>query len=220
MPVQPHAPDLLSTWLAPFRSGLTGPTFRHALVLVLGALLTPGRRTVTAMLTVVGLARTRSLHELPPRAQPQPWSSREVARRLLGLLVASFVPAGPVIIALDDTLERRWGAGSRLVASTGIRSAPRHGHFVKASGLRWLSVMLLVPIPWAGRVWALPFLTVLAPSERFSREHRQRHKALTDWARQALLQVARWLPDRRIVAVADQSYAAIDLLNAVPHACA
>ena len=77
--------------------------------------------------------------------------------------------------------------------------------------------MLLVPIPWAGRVWALPFLTVLAPSERFSREHRQRHKALTDWARQALLQVARWLPDRRIVAVADQSYAAIELLNAVRH---
>ena len=77
--------------------------------------------------------------------------------------------------------------------------------------------MLLVPIPWAGRVWALPFLTVLAPSERFSREHRQRHKALTDWARQALLQVARWLPDRRIVAVADQSFAAIDLLNAVRH---
>ena len=77
--------------------------------------------------------------------------------------------------------------------------------------------MLLVPISWAGRVWALPFLTVLAPSERFSREHRQRHKALTDWARQALLQVARWLPDRRIVAVADQSFAAIDLLNAVRH---
>jgi hypothetical protein len=80
--------------------------------------------------------------------------------------------------------------------------------------------MVLAPIPWAGRVWALPFLTVLAPSERFSREHRHRHKALTDWARQVLLQVARWLPGRYIVAVTDQSYAAIDLLNDVrEHIC-
>jgi len=217
MPVQPHVPDLLSIWLAPFRSSLTGPTFRHALVLVLGALLTPGRRTVTAMLTVVGLARTRSFTNYHRVLNRNQWSSREVARRLLGLLVASFAPAGPVIIALDDTLERRWGGRikARGIYRDPVRSS--HGHFVKASGLRWLSVMLLVPISWAGRVWALPFLTVLAPSERFSREHRQRHKALTDWARQALLQVARWLPDRRIVAVADQSFAAIDLLNAVRH---
>jgi hypothetical protein len=58
-------------------------------------------------------------------------------------------------------------------------------------------------------------LTVLAPSERFSRQRRRRHKALTDWARQGLLQIARWLPDRRLIAVADTSYAAIELLSAV-----
>jgi len=75
--------------------------------------------------------------------------------------------------------------------------------------------MLLPQIPWAGRVWALPFLTVLAPSERYAREHNQRHKKLTDWARQMLLQIARWLPDRRIVSVTDSSFAAIELLNAV-----
>jgi hypothetical protein len=80
--------------------------------------------------------------------------------------------------------------------------------------------MVLVPIPWAGRVWALPFLTALAPSERFAREHRLRHKKLTDWARQMLLQTARWLPGRRIIVVADMSYAAIELLNAVRrHVC-
>ncbi len=91
---------------------------------------------------------------------------------------------------------------------------------IKASGLRWLSAMLLVPIPWAGRVWALPFLTVLAPSERYAREHGRRHKRLTDWARQILLRGARWLPDRRIIAVADSSYAALELLDAVRrHVC-
>jgi hypothetical protein len=119
------------------------------------------------------------------------------------------------VIGVDDTLERRWG---RRIAARGIyRDAVRssHGHSVKASGLRWVSLSLLAPIPWAGRVWALPFLTVPAPSERFARERGRAHKKLTDWARQALLQTARWMPGRRIVAAADSGYAALDLLAAV-----
>ena len=73
--------------------------------------------------------------------------------------------------------------------------------FVKTSGLRWISLMLLASIPWIGRVWALPFLTILAPSERYNAACRRRHKKLTDWARQAILQVRRWAPDRKIVVV-------------------
>ena len=84
--------------------------------------------------------------------------------------------------------------------------------FVKTSGLRWLSLMLLAPITWAGRVWALPFLSVLAPSARYCRERGLRHKRLTDWARQVALQTRRWLPDREIVLVGDSSFAALDLL--------
>lgn len=80
--------------------------------------------------------------------------------------------------------------------------------------------MLLPEIGWAGRVWALPFLTALAPSERYAREHGRWHKKLTDWGRQVLLQTARWLPDRLIVGVADSSSSVIDLLNAVrPRIC-
>jgi hypothetical protein len=74
--------------------------------------------------------------------------------------------------------------------------------------------MLLTPIPWAKRVWALPFLSVLAPSERYHQERGQRHKQLTDWARQMLKQVRRWLPERLLVVVADSSYAALELLAA------
>jgi hypothetical protein len=91
-----------------------------------------------------------------------------------------------------------------------VRSSQEH--FVKTSGLRWLSLMLLVPIPWAHRVWALPFLTVLAPSERYHEQRHQRHKKLIDWARQMLLQVRRWLPQRDLVAVADSSFAALEFL--------
>ena len=75
--------------------------------------------------------------------------------------------------------------------------------------------MLLVDISWAGRVWALPFLTVLAPSERYNHSRGYRHKKLTDWARQMLRQVRRWLPQQSIVVVADSSFAALELLWAV-----
>lgn len=86
---------------------------------------------------------------------------------MLGLLVQTFAPAGPLLVGLDDTIERRWGPknAARGIYRDPVRSS--HSHFVKASGLRWLSLMLLVETPWAGRVWVLPFLTVLAPSERY-----------------------------------------------------
>jgi hypothetical protein len=119
---------------------------------------------------------------------------------------------GPILLGLDDTIERRRGA---KIKAKGIYRDPvrsSHGHFVKASGLRWLSLMLLVTIPWAQRVWALPFLTVLAPSERYYKGKVRKHKKLTEWARQMILQVRRWLPKRLIVVVADSGFAVIDLL--------
>lgn len=118
-------------------------------------------------------------------------------------------------MGLDDTIERRKG---KRIAAKGIYRDPvrsSHEHFVKASGLRWLSLMLLVKIPWAQRVWALPFFTVRAPSQRHHQSHRHRHKHLTDWARQMLTQVRRWLPHRVIVHASDSSFAALELLEAL-----
>jgi hypothetical protein len=129
------------------------------------------------------------------------------------LLVEAFVPNGPLVIGVDETLERRWG---KKIAAKGIyRDAVRssHSHFVKASGLRWVCAMLLVPVPWASRVWALPFLSALAPSERYAGERGRRHKKITDWAWQMLLLVRRWHPEREIVAVADSAYASLKLLD-------
>ena len=85
---------------------------------------------------------------------------------LLSLLIRNFAPAGALVFAVDDTIERRRGA---QITAKGIYRDPvrsSHSHLVKASGLRWLSLMLTVRIPWAERVWALPFLTCLCPSER------------------------------------------------------
>ena len=76
------------------------------------------------------------------------------SRVLLRLLLDVFLPTGPVVLGIDDTIERRRG---KCIAAKGIYRDPvrsSHGHFVKASGLRWLSFMLLAPIPWRERVWA------------------------------------------------------------------
>src|ERR671939_417491 len=213
-------PAVLAAWMQPFAVYFTTAVWRHVLVLVAGALLAPGRRTVTATLRIMGLDQAPGFAVYHRVLSLGRWSSRAVAHRLLLLLVAGFVPTGPVVVGIDDTIERRWGAKikARGIYRDPVRSS--HGHFVKASGLRWLCVMLLAPVPWAGCVWALPFLTVLAPSERGSFQHRQRHKKLTDWARQVLLQTARWLPGRRVIAVGDSSFAAIELLRDVGrHLC-
>src|SRR5829696_6605712 len=149
-------------------------------VLVVGAILTPGQRTVAAVLRVMGLSDERqyqNYHRVLNRAR---WSSRELSRRLLVLVVQVFVPAdAPVLVGVDETIERRRGAkiAAKGIYRDPVRSSKRH--FVKASGLRWLSVMLLAPIPWAKRIWALPVLTALAPSERYARERGVRHKRLT-----------------------------------------
>ena len=187
-------------------------TWRYAELLLIGAILAPGKRTVTSLLRITGLNRERrftSYHRVLNRAA---WDARAAARLLLGLLIVTFAPSGPIVLGIDATIERRRG---KRISAKGIYRDPvrsSKGHFVKASGLRWLSLMLLAPIPWAGRVWALPFLTPLAPSERYCREHGRRHKKLTDWARQMALQARQWLPGREVVLLGDSSFAALELL--------
>ena len=202
--------------LGGFRNLFTRPTWPNVLVLLAGVVLAPGRRTVTTALRILGREADPdfcTFHRILNRAA---WSSRAVAQQLLVLLIKVFVPAGaPVIIGLDDTIERRWGPkiSARGIYRDPVRSSK--GHFVKASGLRWLSAMLLVRVPWAERIMALPFLTLLAPSKRFYAGKARASKTLLDWARQAALQIHRWLPERYIVMVADSTFAAIEFLAAV-----
>jgi len=131
----------------------------------------------------------------------------------LGLLVETFAPEGPLVVGIDETLERRQG---KKIAAKGIYRDPvrsSHSHFVKTSALRWVCVTLLAEVPWASRVWALPFMCALAPSERYCRERGERHKKITEWAWQLLVLVRRWQPEREIVAVADGGYASLKLLD-------
>ncbi len=205
-------PGILRGWLTVLQPCFTAPSWEHVLVIVMGAILAPGKRTITACLRMTGRADASnfaSYHHLLNRTR---WRSAAMTRRLLTLIIDRLVPDGPVVIGVDDTIERRWG---RKIMARGIYRDPvrsSHGHFVKASGLRWLSFMVLTPVPWAACVKALPVLTLLAPSERADHGRQRRHKLLTDWARQGMLQLCRWLPGRPIVFVGDSSFAVHELL--------
>jgi hypothetical protein len=211
-------PTTMRRLLRPFEAVFRETTWDYALVLLVGAILTPAKRTVTAALSVMGLrqeAQFQAYHRVLSRAA---WSCLALSRILLHLLLAAFVPAdAPVIVGLDETIERRRGT---KIAAKGIYRDPvrsSRSHFVKTSGLRWMCMLLLAPIPWAQRVWALPFLTVLAPSERYYQKRGRRHKPMLHWARQMICQVRRWLPDRTLVVVADSTYAALELLAHCAH---
>jgi hypothetical protein len=208
-------PEAIILVLRHFELAFSEPIWEWAKVLLVGAILAPGIRTVAATLRVMGLSHERQFqnyHRVLNRAK---WSSRSLSLILLRLLLGAFVPADqPIVLGLDEHIERRRGA---KIAAKGIyRDAVRSSKsfFVKTSGLRWVCLMLLTPIPWAQRVWALPFLSVLAPSERYHQERKIPHKHLTDHARQMIKQVRRWLPEREVVVAADSSYAAIELLSA------
>src|ERR687892_645578 len=200
--------------LLPFVPLFSKRVFRHVQVLLAGAILAPGARTVSSALRAMGLDQEKRFHRYHRVLSRASWSSRKASRVLLGLLVEAFVPEGdPLVVGIDETLERRYGKKIRAkgVYRDSVRST--HETFVKASGLRWVCVMLLVEVPWASRVWALPFLSALAPSERYAARQGRRHKKITEWAWQLLLVVRRWYPEREIVAVADRAYASLKLLS-------
>ena len=191
------------------------PVWEHARVLLVGAVLAPGKRTITACLRIMGLSQEKcfvNYHRVLNRAR---WSALAASRMLLRLLIASLAPKGELVLGLDDTIERR--RGDQIKAKGIYRDPVRssHSHFVKASGLRWLCCMLLVNVSWAGGVWGLPFLSVLCPSERYHTERGRKHQKLTERARQIIRLIARWLPGRRLVFVGDGGFAVLELLHSV-----
>ena len=154
-------PTTMIRVLAPFAPLFSNCVLQHVQLLLIGLILAPGKRTVASALRAVGLDKEKRFcryHRVLSRAS---WSSREASRLLLGLLVEAFVPEGPLVVGVDETLERRQG---KKIAAKGIYRDPvrsSHSQLVKTSALRWVCLTLLAPIPWASRVWALPFLSAL-----------------------------------------------------------
>jgi DDE superfamily endonuclease len=163
--------------LTPIAPLFSKRVWQHAQLLLMGAILASARRTVSSTLRAIGLDHKKRFHSYQRVLSRARWSSLEASRILLGLLLEAFVGEGPLILGVDETLERRWG---KRISARGVYRDPvrsTHEEFVKSSGLRWVCVMLLVEVPWASRVWALPFLSALAPSERYAAKRGLRHDA-------------------------------------------
>jgi hypothetical protein len=190
-------PEQMIRALAPFAPLFSKSVWRQVRVLITGAILAPGCRTVSSALRAMGLDQQKRFHRYHRALSRASWSSLKASRVLLRLLVETFVPEGdPLVVGIDETLERRYG---KKISARGVYRDPVRSTretFVKSSGLRWVCVMLLVEVPWASRVWALPFLSALAPSERYAAKRGRRHKKITEWAWQMLLVLRRWYPKR------------------------
>jgi hypothetical protein len=199
-----------------FAPVFTKPTFAHAWTLVGGAILAVGARTVASALRAVGLAPCRQFttyHRVLNRAR---WSPLALSRVLLALLVTTFLPAdAPLVLLVDETLERR--RGPKIAWKSRFRDPLRAtpGRPVTTPALRWMSVALLVPVPWGRRPWALPFLSLPAPAPATSAKLGKRHRTLVALAALAIRLVRRWQPDRALTLVGDGGYAAL----ALGHAC-
>lgn len=214
----PGFQDAISTFSSAFRKDV----WPKVLTLLTGAIICPGSRTVCNLLRSVGLQAERCFPKYHRVLSTDKWSSKNIAGMLLKLLVGAFVAAGePLVFGIDDTIERRWG---KKISKRGIYRDPvrsSKSHFVKCSGLRWLSLALLTGLPWleAGVCWALPVLTALCPSERFYKSKGRAHKKLTDWARQMISWLARHTAamGRAVYLTGDGSFATFELLAHAQH---
>ena len=210
--MMPLPEAIIAVW-GPFAALFTQPVWHHVQVLWRGAVLCRGPRTVASVLRVMGLGgerRFEKYHRVLSRAR---WSGLQGARILLGLLVMLLPAWVPIEIVVDETIERR--KGPRIKAKGRYRDAVRStkGTVVKCYGLKWISLMVLVPLPWSPRPWALPFLTILAPSERANLQAKRRHKTTVDWTLQAVKVITRWLGGRRWTLIGDGAYACVHLAH-------
>jgi hypothetical protein len=208
------APEI-SVVLAPIQSLFTAPTWHKAQVLLVGTLLARGRRTVTAALRQMGLGDAPGFslyHQVLNRAR---WSALEGSRRLLSLVVKTFIAVGGALtFVIDETLERRWGRRIRKRGHYRDPLASSKQRSVSTSGLRWIVLTLIITPPWTSRPWALPVLSVPAPTPQVSQSLGQRHKTIAQWARQMILVVRHWLPGIDMTVMGDQTYSVLELGNA------
>src|SRR5579863_3721855 len=213
-----NLPGEMIALLAGFAPEFSKSVWDLAQVLVVGAILSPHKRTVTAALRAMGLSQDKGFDKYHRVLYRDKWRGLRLSRILLVLLVNTFVVVGlPVVMGVDETLERRWGPKivQRGIYRDGVRSSK--SHFVKASGLRWVCLMLIVDIPWIGRAWALPFLSVLAPSERYDQQRRRKHRKVLDKAAAMVRLVRWWLPEHELVIVGDGAYASNQFASYLHH---
>ncbi len=202
-------PEIISL-LSAFAPLMSVTTWDKAQQLIIGAWLCTGPRRITSILRVLGKAQEPRFEKYHRVLNRDKWSCVLCAKILLGFLVALLPSSFSIIIAIDETIERR--KGKKISAKGCYRDAVRSTEkvVVKCFGLKWICMALIVVLPWSKRPWALPFLTVLAPSKKCNEERNREHRTTVDWTLVMIRLVCRWLK-RPWILVGDGAYACIEL---------
>lgn len=206
-------PDTIIAFLSVFASEFTQPTWQNIKILLTGAIVCRGPRRITGILRVMGLAdiiNFSKYHRVLSRAK---WNSVNLSRILFGLLIKLLPSDFPILIAVDETLERR--KGKKIKAKGCYRDAVRSSQstVVKCFGLKWECMALLVPLPFSKRPWALSFMTVLAASKKANEKAGRKHKTSIDWTVIMVKVVCRWLGNKSWILIGDGAYACIHLAH-------
>jgi hypothetical protein len=210
MLVLPKAAEPLIRAFAP---AFTGPTYQRIVLLLIGAIVTGGRRTVSRILWPVrSLVRGHpsSYHRVFSQAR---WSLWPLAKVLVLAVVALVPPDEPILIAGDDTVAEH--RGDRVYGKGCYRDAVRSGRHwtVRKWGHRWVILAILVKLPFASRRWALPALCALYRPPAMSKRERRRHKVPSQLARSLLAALMHWLPQRRFIFLGDSQFSSQELAD-------
>jgi hypothetical protein len=199
-------PDFAVPVLSMLQPTFSTPTYHRFLVLLLGAILTTGRQTITNILRTVHPYAEGHISSYHRVFSQRRWSAWVLARLLITFLLDHVVPSGPVLLAGDDTVAERpgphvFGKGRHR---DGVRST--HSYTAYRWGHKWVVVSVLVKWPFAGRPWALPVLVALYRSPEWDQAQGTRHKTPAHLARLLLARVVRWFPARQFIFVGDSGY--------------
>lgn len=209
-----HLPTPILNILSPFSQLFSSPTWKKAQLLCVGAILCQGARRISSILHIMGMAHNKGFGKYHRFLNRDEWSPLMGAKILFGLLVSLIPPNQTLMIVFDDTVERRKG---RTIKAKGCyRDAVRstQSHVVTCYGLKWMSLCLLVKLPWNTRPWALPFLTFLQYPKKYDEKMQRSHRTSMDYAILAAHFLREWLPKRRWVMIGDGAFACVELMNA------
>ena len=207
LPLPSAAEPLVSS----FSIAFSDTVFQRAITLMIGTILTMGRRTVTtALWTVRSLmdGHFSSYHRVFSRAR---WSLWPLGKVLAAAVIALVPENEPVCVAMDDTTAQHKGAKvyGKGMHHDAVRSS--HSHMVWKWGHKWVVLAILVKFPFAKRPWALPVLCAWYRSEELNRAEGRRHKTPAQLARQLMAVLIPWFPRRKFIFLGDGGYASHEL---------
>ena len=217
-------PAEILTILAIFSPLFSRPIYKNVIHLFIGHVLTKGRRTIADILRTLDLKNCKNFsrfHWVLSRAK---WSACKAAGILLLEIIRVFLPNEEIIIPIDTTIERRKGEKIKGLGRQRDPVRSTKSRKVLTIGLQWLVASVSVKLPNCLTRWSLPFFTQLIPPKQplstSRNKHdlttKKKHKKLTEWTVQLIMQIRRWLGDgKKFVIVADVAFACYK----IGHAC-